>query len=100
MKPGELITLRAQNAEMRKLIPELRTIAANTLLQANELKAWILVLLKQVGPQRVKLDDWHAVGEGGKGTVFAVTPCEDDPSYVMLSVGDVEKPPAPSTAEA
>jgi hypothetical protein len=94
MKPSELLTLRVENAEMRKLIGELRTVGATAMLQANELKAWVIVLLKALGPQRVKLDDWHAVGEGAKGTAFVVTPCEDDPSFVMLSVGDVEKPPS------
>jgi hypothetical protein len=92
MKPSELLTLRVENAEMRKLIGELRTVGATAMLQANETKAWVIALLKHVGPQRIAMADYDSVGEGQKGTAFVVTPCDEDPSYVMLSVGDVDPP--------
>jgi hypothetical protein len=56
--------------------------------QSQELKAWLIALLKRTGPQTMPLSAWEAVQ---KGETFLVTPTEVDPSIVELRAAEVDE---------
>ena len=91
MKPQEISLLRNRIHMLELRLDQVTKIGADATLQANELKAWLIALLKRIGPQYIRMEDMEVVGhakvetdESGNEvrvapeTMFLVEPVPED----------------------
>lgn len=62
MKPQEISLLRNKIHALEFRLEQVTKIGADATLQANELKAWLIALLKRIGPQYLRMEDMEKVG--------------------------------------